>query len=133
MKYLLDTCTISYHLRINPNVIRHIATTKHTELAISVITILEIECGFKLNNNRELRNRWSLLCEQLNILNIERKTASIAAEIKASLTQQGKIIGYYDILIGASALEHNLICVTNNIKEFNRIDGLSVIDWSVDN
>src|SRR5438046_8880945 len=110
MRYLLDTCTISYYLRLNNNVIKHITAIKSIDLAISVITVLEIECGFKLNNNQSLRDKWFLLCKQLNILGVEHKTALIAAEIKASLTKQGKIIGYYDILIAASALEYNLIC-----------------------
>ena len=131
MQYILDTCTVSYYLRLNNNVIKHVTALESRELAISVITVLEIECGFKLNNNSGLRGKWSLLCRQLNILGIGYKTALIAAEIKASLTKQGKIIGYYDILIAANALEYNLICVTNNTKEFDRIRGLSITDWSV--
>ena len=131
MQYLLDTCTVSYYLRLNNKVIKNVTALESTELAISVITVLELECGFKLNNNSSLRGKWLLLCRQLNILGIGYKTALIAAEIKASLTKQGKIIGYYDILIAANALEYNLTCVTNNTKEFDRIRGLSITDWSV--
>ena len=39
------------------------------------------------------------------------------------------MIGAYDILIAATALEHNLICVTNNIGEFSRISNLQIEDW----
>lgn len=133
MKYLLDTCTVSYFLKGNTSVINNMQITTPSDLAISAITLLEIEYGFKLKNSKNMDNlykKWQLLLSIIKILKFGNKTALIAADIRASLKQQGKLIGAYDILIGATALEHKIICVTNNLSEFKRIEELELLDWS---
>ncbi|WP_375330247.1 PIN domain-containing protein [Candidatus Tisiphia endosymbiont of Nemotelus uliginosus] len=66
-----------------------------------------------------------------SILPFNDGTAIIAAAIRALLKQQGKPIGAYDVLIAATALEHKIICVTNNLSEFQRIKELELLDWTV--
>ena len=124
MKYLLDTCTVSYFLKENTNIIKCIQSVTPSELAISVITLLEIEYGFKLKNSKHmdsLYRKWQLFLSVINVLKFNNKTALIAADIRSLLKLQGKMIGAYDILIAASALEHKMICITNNLSEFKRV------------
>lgn len=134
MKYLLDTCTVSYFLKGNTNVINHMQKLAPSDLAISVITLLEIEYGFKLKDSKHMNTlyqKWQSLSDIINILKLNKKTALIAANIRASLKQQGLLIGAYDTLIASSALEYQITCVTNNISEFKRIEKLELMNWSV--
>ena len=52
-----------------------------------------------------------------------------AAQIRAILKPQGRTIGAYDVLIAATALQHNLIMVTANLREFERVPELQVESW----
>ena len=134
MKYLLDTCTVSYFLKENTNIIKHMQSVTPSELAISVITLLEIEYGFKLKNSKHmslLYQKQQLFLNVINVVKFNNKTALIAANIRALLKLQGQMIGAYDILITASALEHEMICITNNLSEFKRVEKLKLLDWSV--
>jgi tRNA(fMet)-specific endonuclease VapC len=55
--------------------------------------------------------------------------AEQAAQIRAALKSQGQPIGAYDVLIAATALQHNLIMVTTNQREFERVLGLQTENW----
>ncbi|MEK6734251.1 MAG: PIN domain-containing protein [Pseudomonadota bacterium] len=132
MKYLLDTCVLSDFVKGNLNTIKQITTHNPSELAVSVITIMEVEHGILLipgKKSAAIKRILSDLIQSINIIPFCNETALEAALIRADLHKRGKLIGYYDILIGATALHHNLIIVTANVKEFERIDKLKVQNW----
>ncbi|MDN3030650.1 MAG: type II toxin-antitoxin system VapC family toxin [Candidatus Tisiphia sp.] len=134
MKYLLDTCTISFFLRGQVNVIEQMQQVSPSNLSISVVTLLEIEYGFNIKQSQQMNKlykKWQSLVSLISILPFNDGTAIIAAAIRALLKQQGKPIGAYDVLIAATALEHKIICVTNNLSEFQRIKELELLDWTV--
>lgn len=58
-----------------------------------------------------------------------RKEAEVSAQIRAKLERQGKTIGPYDIQIAGCALANNVTLVTHNIKEFERVESLQIVDW----
>jgi len=106
---------------------------KPSELAISSITMLEIEYGFKLARSKHLDNlylKWQNFVRPIAVLDFSKETALVAAKISAALKKEGVMIGAYDVLIAACALENDLICVTNNIKEFRRVEKLNLSDWT---
>lgn len=132
MKYLLDTCVLSDFVKGDSNTFKKITSYKPSELAISVITIMEIEYGILLVPGKKstvIRAIISDLTEAINIVPFCSESAIKAASIRADLHKQGNPIGYYDILIGATALYHGLTMVTANIKEFERISQLKVQNW----
>lgn len=131
MKYLLDTCIISYFFRALPNVVENFKKTKPNDLAISCVTHMEIEFELALNTTRAsiLRTKCNQLCSMVHILPFEKEEAIIAATIRTKLQKKGKPIGHYDVLIAATAISHKLICVTNNMREFDRIDNLTIENW----
>lgn len=133
MKYLLDTCTVSYFFKANPTVINHFQANSPGDLAISSITFMQIEFGLELNAERaaKIRPKWTELSALIHILPFENEDAVIAAIIRAKLEKIGRRIGAFDFLIAATALRHNLICVTNNTREYERIMDLRLEDWSV--
>lgn len=71
-----------------------------------------------------------LLFEDFPILEFGQHDAFTAGEIRAALAVKGTPIGLYDVLIAGQAKARGLVLVTNNVGEFNRVDGLRVEDWS---
>jgi tRNA(fMet)-specific endonuclease VapC len=65
----------------------------------------------------------------INIVNFDEKCAREFGIIKKHLKDMNKIIGPYDMLIGAHAKTLNMTLVTNNTKEFERIKGLKTENW----
>ena len=59
----------------------------------------------------------------------KRTLAPICGQIRAQLQKLGTPIGSYDLQIAAIALAHNLILVTHNTREFERVEGLKLEDW----
>lgn len=131
MKYLLDTCTISYFIRGEGNVIRNIQNTLPTDICISTITIMELEFGLQLNliRAKKLRPILSALFDSIHILPFTFEDAHSAAVLRATLQKSGTPIGSYDVLLAGCALNRNLIFITGNNKEFKRVANLKVDDW----
>jgi tRNA(fMet)-specific endonuclease VapC len=131
VKYLLDTCAISDFVKGNNAVLARIKKTQPQQLAISTVTVMEIEYGLKLHPGKAKRIRPVIngLISALHILPYTQQQAETTAEIRASLKQQGTPIGPYDLMISATAMAQKLIMVTSNTREFERISGLQLEDW----
>jgi tRNA(fMet)-specific endonuclease VapC len=84
MKYLLDTCTISYFVRGEKNVLARIKTTSPRELCISSIALMEIEYGLLLNPARAktLKPVIQSFIENINIIQFGEKDAMCAASVR---------------------------------------------------
>jgi tRNA(fMet)-specific endonuclease VapC len=71
------------------------------------------------------------LISRLDVLAFESKAAYHLGQIRAALYQAGQPIGPYDMMIAGQARSLGLILVTNNTKEFKRVPGLIMEDWSI--
>lgn len=131
MKYLLDTNVCIRLLKGFPEKIKHIITQiPNNDLAIPSIVHYELYYGAcKSNRKTETLLVLEDFLSSFQTINFDNNIAKIAGEIRAKLDSKGTPIGPYDILIAASAISHNLVLVTHNIKEFSRIDNLSLEDW----
>jgi tRNA(fMet)-specific endonuclease VapC len=63
------------------------------------------------------------------ILDFQAQDAIKAGEIRAALAAKGTPIGPFDLLIAGQAVARDLTLITNNLREFNRVDQLRVEDW----
>lgn len=131
MKYLLDTCVISDFVKDIGNTFQKIKTLSPDEIAISSLTVMEIEYGLALSpeKTKSFANILREMIGSITIIPFDSSAAEKTALIRADLKKRGEPIGAYDYLIGATALHHNLILVTSNTKEFQRINGLNFEDW----
>lgn len=129
--YLLDTNTVSDYLRGNAGVLRNLKQQHRSQVAISSITKYELFYGLLKNPqaHKKYGQQVQLLFKQAQNLDFDRESALIAAEIKDDLTKRGESIGDCDTMIAAIGLQHDLVVVTNNIKHFQRVDGLVVVNW----
>jgi tRNA(fMet)-specific endonuclease VapC len=131
MKYLLDTNTCIYLIKRKPaQVIRKMMKMKTEEIGVSTITLSELQYGIEKSNFPE-KNQMALLefLIPFGILDFDQKAAGMYGRIRSTLEKKGKPIGSMDMLIAAVAKSERLILVTNNVKEFMRIEGLMIENW----
>lgn len=133
MNYLLDTCVISDFFRKIPLLIKRFEAISPENIHISSITVMEIEYGLKLHLERENRIRpiWKKLIDHIHVISFSPQCAYAAASIRANLKTKGLSIGSYDSLIAGTCLAHDMIMVTSNLSEFNRVPKLIVEDWRI--
>ena len=131
MRYLLDTCVISDFIKGEPGTQTQLKKTPPTDIAVSVITLMELRYGLQLNSQRaqKIEPIITSFLNSVTLLPLGISEAEKAAEIRAILKSQGQPIGAYDVLIAATAVQHHLIMVTANQREFDRVPGLQTENW----
>lgn len=131
MKYMLDSNIIAYAKNKRPaSVLERITAQQPSDVCISAITMAELEFGI-LRSSKPAQNRLALLAflSGIQILPFDSDAAREYGAIRHSLTKRGTLIGANDMLIAAHAKSRNLILVTNNAREFERVEGLTVENW----
>lgn len=131
MKYLLDTNIIAYIINERPpEVISKFQSLSKDEIFVSSIVVAELWYGVAKSHKKE-QNKSALenFLAPLTIVDFDLIAAKFYAVIRADLESKGAIIGSNDILIAAHALSLGLTLVTNNTKEFGRVNGLELENW----
>jgi len=109
------------------------AARSRATLATSTIVVHELWYGVA-KSERVAQNTRALsafLSRDVAVLDYTGQDAQAAGEIRAELERQGQRIGEYDTLIAGQAYCRNLILVTANTREFERVKGLIVEDWTL--
>jgi len=131
VKYLLDTNTCIYIINKKPaSALARLRSKQPEDVAVSTITIAELEYGVYRSQKTD-QNRIALLefLVPLTILDFDQGAAAVYGGIRASLESRGTPIGPMDLLIAAQAMSHDLVLVTNNEREFGRLEGLGIENW----
>lgn len=130
MSYVLDTNTLIYFFKGVGQVASHLYSCDPYEVIVPTVVLYELNVGIQKSTHPAKRlAQLSTLLEQVQVLSFGRREAEVSAQIRATLERQGKLIGPYDIQIAGCALANNATLVTHNIKEFERVEGLVVVDW----
>ncbi len=131
MKFLLDTCTVSDFVRGDAGVLATMKSTPPDEIAVSVVTRMEIDYGLLLNPQRarKLAPVLNAFLSSITTLPFEEADAKAAASLRAALRQTGRPIGPYDCQIAGCGLARGLVVVTSNVSEFLRVGGLRIENW----
>jgi tRNA(fMet)-specific endonuclease VapC len=130
LKYMLDTNIVIYVIKRRP--IDVLATfNKHVgQLCISSITLAELLHGVEKSTQLEHNLRQvEDFVSRLEVLDYTPKAAAHYGDIRANLEKQGKTIGVNDLHIAGHARSEGLILVTNNLREFERVEGLRFENW----
>ncbi|MDY4799914.1 MAG: type II toxin-antitoxin system VapC family toxin [Bullifex sp.] len=129
---MLDTNICIYTIKHKPpEVIQRFLSHDPSELCISSITYAELMHGVEKSMSAE-RNRIAItmFLSPISVLNFDTYAAEEYGKIRADLERKGTPIGPMDILIAAHAKAEDLILVTNNTREFERVEDLEVEDWT---
>ena len=129
MKYLLDTNICIHFLRGKFGLINMLQEIGIENCAISEITLAELVFGAENSTNpKKNLELIEVFTDQVMILPIVNAIYIYAKE-KARLRSKGLMISDFDLLIGCTAVEKELIMVTENLKEFERISGIVIENW----
>lgn len=132
MKYMLDTNICIYAIKHKTEtVIKSFLSHVPEEMCISAVTYAELMYGVEKSMAIE-KNRiaLSLFLSPLTILEFQASAAEEYGKVRAELESKGMPIGPMDLLIAGHARSEGLILVTNNTREFCRVEGLVVEDWT---
>ena len=129
--YILDTNICIYIINQSPQqVLRKFRELDYRQISISTITYGELFYGISKSNNF-VKSKASLdkFTQNIRIMPIEHKVASHYGDIRATLSKQGNIIGNNDIWIAAHTRSLGATLVSNNLREFDRVERLKTENW----
>ena len=125
MKYLVDSDVVADYLGAKPHAIDLLSALAKEEIAVSLVTVGEISEG--IYYGRDPQKAEVIFRQFLRLAETLPLTQTIMqrfAQIRGELRRKGQIIGDFDILIAATALHHDLLVVTRNTKDYQRIPQL---------
>src|SRR5262245_3486126 len=130
MRYLLDTNTVSDLIR-NPHgrAAQRLRAVGEQQVFTSIIVAAESRFGAAKRGSRTLMEKVEAFLSKAKVLPLEVPFDRVYAEVRTELEAVGKPIGANDLLIASHALVLGFTLVTDNLREFARIDGLRVENW----
>ena len=127
---LLDTNTLIHYLKGLESVVYRLQKASPREVAIPSVVAYEIEYGTLKASSPGRRVVVSELLAGFDQVPFDHEAARQAARIRVELETQGLIIGPIDLLIAGAAVSRDAVLVTNNTREFSRLKGLRLSDWT---
>ena len=132
MKLMLDTNICIYIIKRQPSsVLDRLVALPTEEVGLSVITVAELRYGAS-KSTRPGRNHQALyeFLRPFEVALYDEPATKAYGSIRSGLEKKGRPIGPMDLLIAAHALSLDVRLVTNNAKEFERVDGLELDNWA---
>jgi tRNA(fMet)-specific endonuclease VapC len=131
----LDTNVAIYVINRRMPAVRHRLAEQlrlGTEIGFSAIALFELRYGHARSDRRTESDRLlaEFLAPGIAVLPFDAEDAAHAGDIRADLESRGMPIGHYDYLIAAQARRRGATLVTANAREFARVPGLLVADWT---
>lgn len=130
LRYMLDTDTCIHTIKNRPAELRETFNAHGEHLCVSSVTLAELLFGVE----KSARPEHNLpivesFAARLAVLPFEEKAAAHYGQIRADLERRGEPIGPYDLMIAGHARSEGLVLVTDNTREFKRVDGLRLENW----
>ncbi|MCP5208498.1 MAG: tRNA(fMet)-specific endonuclease VapC [Hahellaceae bacterium] len=130
LKFMLDTNIVIYVIKRKPLEVLETFNRYAGQMCISSITLAELFHGVEKSEMPE-RNlkRVEDFISRLDVLQYDDKAAAHYGSIRADLERKGETIGVNDLYIAGHARGEGLVLVSNNLREFERVDGLRLENW----
>ena len=130
LKYMLDTNIVIYVIKRRPIEAMGIFNLHAGQMCISSITLAELLHGAEKSAKPEHNLRQvEDFVTRLEVLEYGSKAASHYGDIRAVLERKGTPIGVNDLHIAGHARSEGMTLVTNNLREFERVDALRLDNW----
>jgi tRNA(fMet)-specific endonuclease VapC len=128
-QYLLDTCVCISMFRNEGRVRETLQKVGVQNCYISEITVAELYFGLAKANDK--KRKLDDIREVQRLFRVIPAYSSYKeyGEIRHSLEHTGQRVDQFDLLIGATALHHNMTLVTSNLRHFERMEGLKIENW----
>ncbi|WP_275100447.1 type II toxin-antitoxin system tRNA(fMet)-specific endonuclease VapC [Sedimenticola hydrogenitrophicus] len=130
LKYMLDTNIVIYVIKRRPIEVLEVFNRHAGQMCISAITLAELihgaEKSARPGHNMQIVEDF---VSRLEVLDYSTKAAAHYGEIRAYLERKGETIGVNDLHIAGHARSEGLTLVTNNLREFERVEALRLDNW----
>ena len=131
INYLIDTDWIIHYLLGAAPIKEKLHQLRPEGLAISIISLAEVYEGVFYSRDPEAsRQGFAEFLEDVSILGIDEEICQVFAKERGKLRKKGALIGDFDLLIASACLFHEVTLLTNNVRHFERIDGLKLISMA---
>jgi tRNA(fMet)-specific endonuclease VapC len=129
--YMLDTNICIYIIKKQPvSVFQRFQALPVGSVSMSLVSYGELEFGaLRSNNSKKALDILDELAAYIPVLSMPMEVAKEYADIRADLAAKGMLIGNNDLWISAHARALGHTLVTNNVKEFERVEGLKLENW----
>ena len=128
--FLLDTNTLIYFFKGQGRVAKRLLATSPQQLAVSTITLFELETGLRKSGASEARRaQLAAFAASAQVLPFDSDAATEAADIRVQMELAGTPIGPLDTLIAGTARAARATLVSRNLREFQRVPQLAVENW----
>jgi tRNA(fMet)-specific endonuclease VapC len=130
MSYLLDTNIIS-ELVAEPQgkLAARVAAVGEANVITSIVVSAELEFGVRKKGSPELAKKVANIMRRIYVAPLAPPADESYAAVRFDLERRGRPIGPNDMLIAAHAIALGATLVTDNAKEFSRVQGLKVENW----
>lgn len=130
MMYLLDTNICIYIINEQPaQVLQRLIQAGRESLAISTVTVAELAFGIAKSTRADSRAKLEKFLSKFPILDWDLDAAWVYGNVRKTLEVKGERIGERDLLLACQALALGATMVTNNTREFERVEGLKLENW----
>lgn len=130
MRYLLDTNILSALIHYpDGDLAARVLGYDESDICTSVIVAAELRYGVVKRGSRRLEAQVNILLDPMTVVSVEPPADSVYGRIRADLEALGQPIGNNDLWIASQAIALDLVLVTDNEREFLRIDDLAVENW----
>jgi len=131
LRYMLDTNILIYTVKNKPEMVRQQFEAHDGEICASSITAMELLYG--AHKSQAVRRNLDViedLLGRIELLDFDLSAAEHAGQIRAELAEAGNPIGPFDVMIAGYARSKGMCLVTNNEREFARVSGLRLANWT---
>ena len=128
MRYLVDTDWVIHYLNGHPAIVARIQTLSSEGIAMSVISLAELYEGvFYSRNPQKSEQALQDFVRGIELLGIDEEITRVFGRERGKLRAEGKTVGDFDLLIGATALQRGRTLLTNNRRHFELIEKLRIV------
>ncbi|MCE2680535.1 MAG: tRNA(fMet)-specific endonuclease VapC [Burkholderiales bacterium] len=131
IKFMLDTNICIFTIKNKPENVRQLFNKHQGQLCISTVTLMELVYGAEKSALPE--SNLSIVegfVARVEVLDYDKLASEHTGQLRAEQAKVGRPIGPYDQMIAGHARSRGLIVVTNDVREFERVPGLRIEDWT---
>ena len=131
MRYLLDTdACVDYLNGRFPRLTERVQQSVPSDLCVSSVAVAELRYGAEKSTHRQRNHeRLDVFLGDVQCVDFNSGAALVYGRLRAALERRGILIGPCDLQIAAHALSLDLVLVSDNVREFRRVAGLTVENW----
>jgi tRNA(fMet)-specific endonuclease VapC len=132
VKFALDTNIITYYLKGNEKIQEKVdREAENDNIVIPPFAYFEIKKWLLTANSKNKLLAFEKLLEEYGIETLDKATLDLALSIYTKLRKTGITVDYGDLLIAAYCIHNNYVFVSNNLKHFENIENIQVVNWAI--